>query len=96
MWDDEVCNVVNLHTLLPLNITTSIQQIVPCFVDSSKDTWIWTASLNGQYNAKSGYTWLLSQHHNEFSQGSWSWIWKLHLSASLQFLLWQHATGLSN
>lgn len=71
MWDDEVCNVVNLHTLLPLNITTSIQQIFPCFVDSSKDTWIWTASLNGQYNAKSGYTWLLSQHHNEISQGSW-------------------------
>jgi hypothetical protein len=64
--------------LLSLNIITSIQNIISCFVDFLEDTWVWSASLNGQYTLKSGYIWLLSQHYNKISQESLSWIWKLY------------------
>lgn len=73
-----------LHTILPHDLATLVQQISPCLVDDILDTsWIWSPSPTGEYSVKSAYKDQLDL------DGNWGWLWKLHLPANIQFFLWQ-------
>jgi hypothetical protein len=89
LWNNDKFIVDDLHTALPLTISEDIKSLNPCIIPSMEDTWIWNASLNGEYSTRSGYHWLLSQREMESSKETWNWIWKLLVAASVQFFIWQ-------
>lgn len=88
VWREGSWHLHRLHTTLPLDIVTAIQQLAPCLVEDMTDTWTWLASPTGQYSVKTAYHWLHRSDHPHID-GNWSWLWKLHIPANIQFFLWQ-------
>lgn len=66
-------------------IFASVHELKPTISTLSADTWVWKDNLNGEYTTKSVYRWLLSRRHVIVSLKKWNWIWKLPLSASMEF-----------
>lgn len=95
--DKRICDVWNggdwalnrLYTPFNPDLMLHIQTLKPFLVDGIPNTWVWTHTYSGQYTARSGYTWLHSGVDDTSMHESWSWLWKLHLPANIQFLLWQ-------
>ena len=89
LWVDGKSIIAELNLPLSPEIVTSVQELKPTIISTIADTWVWKDNLNGEYTAKSAYDWLLSRKDDIVSLEKWNWIWKLPLSASVQFFIWQ-------
>lgn len=80
-----------LYTNLPQALATSINNYRINFNERVEDTFIWKENVNGVYNAKSGYSWLLRNSvttNNTPTMISWSWIWRLKIPEKFKLLVW--------
>jgi len=89
LWVDGKSIITELNLPISHEIVTSVQELKPTIISTIADTWVWKDNLNGEYTAKSVYHWLLSRRDDIVSLEKWNWIWKLPLSASVQFSIWQ-------
>jgi hypothetical protein len=92
MWLQDRWNLQYLYTQLPMNIVTAIETVHPRIVQNLPDVWTWSNSSSSVYTVKDAYNWLLKPAHLQ-QQVNWQWIWKLHLSANIQFYTWQLIHG---
>lgn len=53
------------------------------------DRWVWKQCSTGIYSTKTAYNWLMRDSWGDEHGGEWSWIWKQHVPASIQFFMWQ-------
>jgi ribonuclease HI len=92
VWHNGNWNLQILYTQLPTEVVNAITAIKPRIVQNLPDVWVWKNSSTGVYSVKDAYTWLsnpapINEHVN------WNWIWQLHLSANIQFFVWQLIHG---
>lgn len=83
-------NLNALYTTIPnqikdhiLSLPAIVNETVPgCFFS-------WTNHLDGNYSARSGYSWLLKQLYPSHSVTSdWQWLWKAPVPEKIRILLW--------
>lgn len=53
------------------------------------DVWVWKSSTTGMFSVKEAYNWQLEQKVSQWNEARWRWIWRLNVSANIQFFLWQ-------
>jgi len=79
----------SLYTNLPTIIADAINNIRLSFNSALEDAYIWPRNKNVIYSAKSGYSWIISQHEPDSQAAdSWSWIWRLKVPEKFKFLIW--------
>nr|KYP38709.1 Putative ribonuclease H protein At1g65750 family [Cajanus cajan] len=76
-----------LHSWLSTELQARILSMQIWLHPSASDGIVWEASTNGEYLARTGYRWLCDR--DVVLSGGWQWIWRLPLSESIQFFLWQ-------
>lgn len=89
IWKDGEWQLQMLYTQLPQEVISGILSISPFIVEDIPDTWRWVLDSSGSYSVKSAYRWLLEEGVQMDPQDSWSWLWRTHLPANIQFFMWQ-------
>lgn len=82
-------NLRELYTPIPDTLRHYLGKIALGTTEGVTDRIVWNSSLNGIYEAKSGYWWLLNKHRNLSPvQSGWKWVWKLPTTEKCKFLVW--------
>nr|KYP76161.1 Putative ribonuclease H protein At1g65750 [Cajanus cajan] len=87
VWQDGRWHLEQLHSWLSTELQARIFSMQIWLHPSASDGFVWEASTNGEYLARTGYRWLCDR--DVVLSGGWQWIWRLPLSESIRFFLWQ-------
>lgn len=78
----------NLATIIPLQVKNSIESIHFHLNEVVPYSFIWQENVNGNYTAKTGFSWLYKKRVDVSSLVSWTWIWHMKGSEKLKFFVW--------
>lgn len=89
VWNGNNWNLSMLYTPLSNEICESICNLNPWLDEDVPDVWVWKNSITGLYSVKDAYHWLMDDNGSQGNDVSWRWIWRLKVSANIQFFIWQ-------
>ena len=63
--------------------------MTPTWMDHMPDIWVWNQNVEGVYSAKCANKFLRDKEKVQEGMEDWKWVWKLKVSSSIQFFIWQ-------
>lgn len=89
LWKNGKWALNELYTMFPDEVKQQVCSKQIDFNDDLEDCIIWGHNLDGKYEAKFGYAWLVGQRLTQSSPTfSWKWIWRLPTTEKCRLLVW--------